>query len=80
MLHISVQCVEDIELNTLDNKHFAVNPFSPSSDQHQMSPCNINPYSTTEAMRIEDMIIQSEFFIYILTSPHFFYKKSMGTR
>ena len=31
------------------------------SDQHQMSPCNINAYSTPEVMRIKDMITQGGF-------------------
>ena len=31
------------------------------SDQHQISPCNINAYSTPEVMRINDMITQGEF-------------------
>ena len=30
-------------------------------DQHQISPCNINAYSTHEAMRIKDMITQGQF-------------------
>ena len=34
---------------------------SPNSDQHQISPCNINAYSTLEVMRIKAMIIQGEF-------------------
>ena len=34
---------------------------SPNSDQHQISPCNINAYSTPEVMRINDMITQGEF-------------------
>ena len=38
-----------------------INPFSPNSDQHQSSPCNINAYSTSEVMRIKDMITQGEF-------------------
>ena len=29
---------------------------SSNSDQHQISPCNINVYSTPEVMRIEGMI------------------------
>ena len=37
-----------------------VNPLSPNSDQHQISPCNINAYSTPEVMRIKDMITQGE--------------------
>ena len=32
-----------------------------NSDQHQISPCNTNAYSTPEVMRIEDMITQGEF-------------------
>ena len=36
-------------------------PLTPNSDQHQISPCNINAYSTTEVTRIEDMITQGEF-------------------
>ena len=32
-------------------------------DQHQISPCNINAYSTPEVMRIKDMITQGEFSI-----------------
>ena len=31
-----------------------INPLSPNSDQLQISPCNINAYSTTEVMRIKD--------------------------
>ena len=38
-----------------------INPVTPNSDQHQISPCNINAYSTNEAMRIKDMITQCEF-------------------
>ena len=38
-----------------------INPLSPSSDQHQISPCSINAYSTPEVMRIKDMITQGEF-------------------
>ena len=37
------------------------NSLSPNSDQHQISPCNINAYSTPEALRIKDMITQGEF-------------------
>ena len=39
----------------------AFNPLSPNNDQHQISPCKINAYSTPEVMRIKDMITQSEF-------------------
>ena len=44
------------------NPHYKeFNPLSPNSDQHQISPCNINAFSTPEVMRIKDMIIQGEF-------------------
>ena len=39
-------------------------PFGPNSDQHQISPCYINAYSTPEVMRINDMITQGEFSSY----------------
>ena len=45
-------------MKVLDFFHF---PLSPSSDQHQISPCNINAYSTLEVMRINKMTVQSEF-------------------
>ena len=32
-----------------------INPLSLNSDHHQISPCNINGYSTPEVMRIKDM-------------------------
>ena len=35
-----------------------LNPLSPNSDQHQISPCKINAYSIPEVMRIKDMITQ----------------------
>ena len=31
---------------------------SPNSDQHQISPCNINSYLNPEVMRIKNMITQ----------------------
>ena len=36
-------------------------------------------YSTPEVMRIKDVITEDEFFLSI-TSPKYFYKRSMGTR
>ena len=51
---------------------------SPNSDQHQISPCNINAYSAVEVMRIKDMITQG--LDTLITSPKYFYKKSMVTR
>ena len=41
-----------------------LNPLSPKSDHHQISPSNVNAYSTHEVMRIKDMIIQHELFSY----------------
>ena len=37
------------------------NPLSPNSDQCQISHYNINTYSTSEGIGIEDMIIKVEF-------------------
>ena len=37
------------------------NPLSSNCDQHQISPCDINAYSTPMVMRIKDMITQGEF-------------------
>ena len=39
----------------------ALNPLSPKSDQHHISPCNINALSNRVVMRIRDMITQDEF-------------------
>ena len=36
------------------------NPLSPKSDQHQISPCNINASLKRLVMRITDMITQDE--------------------
>ena len=38
-----------------------LNPVSTNSDQNQISPCNINVYSTPVVRRIKDMITQGEF-------------------
>ena len=38
----------------------SVNPLSPNSDQHQISPYNISAYSIREVMRFKDMIMQDE--------------------
>ena len=51
-------------LNLLSLRNYTspkINPLSPNSDQHQISPCNINAYSTPEVMRIMDMNTQGEF-------------------
>ena len=57
---------------------FSVNPLSHNNDQHQTSPSNIN---ASEVMgRIKDMITQGEFLDILISSPQYFYEKSMGTR
>ena len=38
-----------------------VNPLSPKSDQHQISPCNIDALQNRVVMRITDVITQDEF-------------------
>ena len=42
-------------------KGYSFNPLSPKSDQHQISPCNINALSNRVVMRIRDKITQDEF-------------------
>ena len=37
-----------------------VNPLSPKSDQHELSPYNINALENRVVMRIEDMIRKDE--------------------
>ena len=51
---------------------------SPNSDQHQISPCDINACPAVEVMRIKDMITQG--LDTSITSPKYFCKKSMVTR
>ena len=60
----------DIEVNTAGTEYpnwaeanqLAINPLSPNSDQHQISPCNINAlYENRVVMRITDMITHGEF-------------------
>ena len=45
----------------LDARMKIINPLSPKSDQHQISPCNINALYNRVVMRITDMITQDEF-------------------
>ena len=52
----------------------------PNSDQYQISPCNINAYSSSKVMTIKNMITQVEFYDILITSTQYIYKKSMGTR
>ena len=47
----------------------------PNSDQHQISPCNINAYSTPEVIRIKDKV---NFLIFLITSPQYIYNKVWG--
>ena len=42
--------------------------FFSNSDQHQISACNINAYSTPKITRIKDMITQGEFLDILITS------------
>ena len=44
------------------------NPLNRNSDQHQISPCNINVYSAPEVMRIKGMITQGEFLDILITA------------
>ena len=41
-----------------------LNPLSPVSDQHEISPCTINAFLNRMIMRIEDMITQEELHCY----------------
>ena len=41
-------------------KSTCLNPLSPKSDQHQISPCNISALQNRVVMRIKDMITQDE--------------------
>ena len=42
----------------------AFNPFSPYSDQHQISPCKVNAQSIRKDMEIKHIIAQDEFSCY----------------
>ena len=57
-------CVSDV-LGTIskaiNKRDTPLNRLSPNSDQHQISPCNINAYSTLKVMIIKDMITQGGF-------------------
>ena len=63
-----------------DHKHRILNPLSPNSDQHQISPCDSNAHLTPEVMRIKDVITQGEFSWYFNNFSTVLYKKSMGKR
>ena len=45
------------------------NPLSPNSDQHQLSPCNINAYSTPGVMRIKNISPKVNVLDILITSP-----------
>ena len=53
----------ELTINKIFSEHERIhlNPLSPNSDQHQISPCNINAHSTSKVMRIKDVITQGEF-------------------
>ena len=53
--------VSDKDCKTWASTFNSLTLFSPNSDQHQISPCNINAYLTPEVMRIKNMITQGEF-------------------
>ena len=46
--------------------HKLLNPLSPNSDQHQISPCNINALENRVVMRTRDMITEDEFAWYFI--------------
>ena len=52
-----------------------VNPLTPKSDQHQISPCNISALLNRVVMRIMDMITQMNLLDILSTSPHYFCRK-----
>ena len=54
--------------HTEETQTCIINPLSPNSDQHQISPCNINAYSTPEVMRIKDINTQGDFFLDIFNT------------
>ena len=57
----------------------ALNPLSPKSDQHQISPCNINSLSNRVVMSIMNMITQDEIAWYFINySPLLLYEMSRG--
>ena len=49
----------------------AFNPLSPKSDQHRISPCNINALYHRVVMRIKDMIRQDKFDWYFINFSPF---------
>ena len=51
-----------------------IDHLSSKSDQHQISPCNINTYSTSEVMRINnDHAPKVNFLDILITSPQHIY-------
>ena len=54
------------------------NPFSPKSDQHQISPCNIDALQNRVVMRITD-VIKMNLLDILSTSPYNFCMKWIGT-
>ena len=54
---------------------FLVNPLSPKTDRHQVSPCIIFAFYNREVMRIEDIISEDNLFDTLTTSPHYIHRK-----
>ena len=57
-------CSKPVNIDTIKD----VNPLSPKSDQHQISPCNINALLNRVVIRITDMITQDVFAWYFINS------------
>ena len=66
MLQLMPQLFAKKFLTTDHECRWNINPLSPKSDQHQISPCNINALYNTVVMRITDMITQDEFDWYFI--------------
>ena len=49
---------------------YCINPLCPKSDQHLISPHNINNWSNKQVMRIQEMITKDEMFDFLRYSPN----------
>ena len=64
---------------SLLHKGYSFNPLSPKSDQHQISPCNINAQCQTEwSWELRRWTHKMNLLDILLTSPHFFCRKWIG--
>ena len=54
------------------------NPLSPNSDQDQISPCNIDAYSTPGVMRIKNKSPKVNFLDILIISPQYVIRKVWG--